>query len=297
MRLEMKYVLLILAGFLTTGTINSAGQKTVVSTTKAESLAAPAPADTVPALHEGPRRYPLPPGDNINAGLALPPESNQAVAQRQYGYVTQNTISALSAASTTNDPVLQDRHPRYVVQREDVLSFTFPLSPELNQTLTVQPDGYISLQNAGSLYAQGLTAPELVLAVKRAYVGILHDPIVDLDIQDFQKPFFTVSGQVGKPGQYELRADLTITEALAVAGGMTMASAKTQIFVFHRTSQNWLEVKAVNLKDILRGKNINEDVMIRPGDMVYVPENFITKFRKYVPYSVNPGLFLQTPTL
>jgi len=156
----------------------------------------------------------------------------------------------------------------------------------------VQPDGYINLQDAGSVYAKGLSVPELVLEVKKAYTGILHDPIIDVDIQDFQKPYFTVSGQVGKPGQYDLRADITVAEALAVAGGMTMATAKTQIFLFHRTSQNWLEVKKVNLKDILHGKNVNEDPTIQAGDMIYVPEKFIANFRKYVPYTVNAGTYL-----
>jgi polysaccharide export outer membrane protein len=200
---------------------------------------------------------------------------------------------SVGQSSQTPDPTLQERHPRYVLQREDVVSLTFPLSPELNQTVTIQPDGYINLQNAGSVYAQGLTAPDLVLAVKKAYIGILHDPIIDVDLQDFQKPFFTVSGQVAKPGQYELRADITVAEALAVAGGMTMTTAKTQVFLFHRTPQNLFEVKKVNMKDILRGKNVNEDAMIRPGDMIYVPEKFIVEFRKYIPYSVNAGTYLE----
>ena len=94
---------------------------------------------------------------------------------------------------------------------------SFPLSPELNQTVTVQPDGYINLQNGRSVHAQGLSVPELSDAIKTAYAGTLHNPIVNVDLKDFQKPFFTVSGQVGKPGQYELRADITVAEAIAVA--------------------------------------------------------------------------------
>jgi polysaccharide biosynthesis/export protein len=176
-----------------------------------------------------------------------------------------------------------------------VLSITFPLTTELNQTVTIQPDGYISLQNAGSVYAQGLTAPELVEAIKKAYTGILHDPVVNVDVQDFQKPYFTVSGQVGKPGQYELRSDLTVAEAIAVAGGMTMQTAKTQVFLFHRASKDWMEVKKVNLHDVLNGKNVNEDAMVMPGDMIFVPEKAISNFKKYVPYSVGAiaGSYLQ----
>jgi polysaccharide export outer membrane protein len=201
----------------------------------------------------------------------------------------------LSVGQTSPAPAsaLEDRHPRYILQRSDVLLLAFPLSPELNQTVTVQPDGYINLQNTGSVYAQGLTVPELVLAVKKAYHGVLNDPIINVDLTDFQKPFFTVSGQVAKPGQYELRADLTVAEAIAVAGGMTMTSAKTQIFLFHRSSPNLFEVKKVNLKDILHGKNVNEDAWLSSGDMIYVPEKFIANFRKYVPYSLNAGTYLQ----
>ncbi len=197
--------------------------------------------------------------------------------------------------SPSSGPVLEQRHPRYVLQCEDVLLISFPLTTELNQTVTIQPDGYISLLNAGSIYAQGLTVPELVDAVKKAYTGILHDPIVNIDVEDFQKPTFTVSGQVGKPGQYELRSDITVAEAVAVAGGMTMPTAKTQVFLFHRVSAGQVEVKKVNLGDILKGKNANEDPMVMPGDMIYVPEKFIAKFRKYVPYTVGAmaGSYLQ----
>ena len=199
-------------------------------------------------------------------------------------------------SSSASEPGFQERHPRYVLQRSDTVMLTFPLSPELNQTVTIQPDGFINLQTAGSLYAQGLTAPELAVAVQKAYAGILHDPIVNADLTDFQKPFFTVTGQVGKPGQYELRSDVTVSEALAIGGGLTMTTAKTQVFLFRRTPQNMFEVRKVNLKDILNGKNVAENIEIKPGDMIYVPEKFITHFRKYVPYTVNAGVYSALPT-
>jgi polysaccharide export outer membrane protein len=178
--------------------------------------------------------------------------------------------------------------------RDDVLAVSFPLSPELNQKVTIQPDGYITLDNIGSLYVQGMSVPEVVVALKKAYVKILHDPIINVDLIDFQKPYFMVSGQVGKPGQYELRHDTTVSEGIAVAGGF-LPTAKTQVFLYHRISSGWFEVKKLNLKDFLHGKNVNEDVQMNPGDMIFVPEKFITNFRKYVPYTVgvyaNPSSF------
>jgi polysaccharide export outer membrane protein len=189
-------------------------------------------------------------------------------------------------------PQLQQRYPRYVIKRQDVLLLSFPLSPELNQTVTVQPDGYINLQSSTGLHVEGLTVPEMVEAVKKAYAETLNDPIVNVDLEDFQKPLFTVSGQVGKPGQYELRGPLTVAEAIAVAGGL-QPTAKTQIFLFHRASNDWFQVEKLNLKDVLSGKKVNEDATIQPGDMVFVPEKFIANFKKYVPYTVNAGTYIQ----
>ena len=198
--------------------------------------------------------------------------------------------------ATPSGPQLEQRYPRYVIQRQDVLLLSFPLSPELNQTVTVQPDGYINLQNAGSVHVQGMTVPDVVVAVKQAYIGVLNNPIVMVDLQDFQKPFFTVTGQVGKPGQYELRSDITVAEAVAVAGGMTPTAKTQQVFLFHRSSNDWFKVEKINLRDIMNGKKVNEDAFIEPGDMVFVPESAITKFRKYVPYSANAGSYLsETP--
>ena len=197
----------------------------------------------------------------------------------------------IGSQTSPGDPQLQERFPRYIIQKQDVLLISFPLSPELNQTVTVQPDGYVNLQSGGSVHVQGLTVPDAVGAVKQAYAGVLNNPIVTVDLQDFQKPFFTVTGQVGKPGQYELRSEITVSEAIAIAGGLE-STAKTQVFLFHRTNSDWFQVEKLNLKDILNGKNIKEDAFIKPGDMVFVPESSITKFRKYVPYSVNAGSYL-----
>ena len=135
-----------------------------------------------------------------------------------------------------------ERDPWYRICRDDVLLFSFALSPEWNQKVTVQPDGFISLQGAGEVHVEGLTVPEVVEGVKKAYAGTLHDPIINVDLADFQKPFFTVTGQVGKPGQYDLRYDITVTQAIAVAGGFE-TTAKEQVFLYRAVSSNWAEVR------------------------------------------------------
>ena len=136
--------------------------------------------------------------------------------------------SAAGEAHFDDDrPALQQRNPRYKVMRDDVLNVSFPISPELNQTVTIQPDGYITLTNAGSVYVQGMTVPEVTETITKAYAKVLHDPIINVDLKDFQKPFFVVTGQVAKPGQYDLRYDTTVSEAIAISGGL-LPTAKTQ---------------------------------------------------------------------
>lgn len=213
------------------------------------------------------------------------PERAPAQQERAPAVSEDSNSVPASAGSQADRPAPAERNPRYRICRSDVLVISFPLSPELNQKVMVQPDGFISLQSAGYIHVEGLTAAGVVGAVKKAYAGTLHDPIVDLDLADFQKPFFTVLGQVGKPGQYDLRHDITVTQAIAVAGGFA-AAGKTQIFLYRAVSSNWTEVRELKLKDLLNGKNISEDVHLRPGDMIFVPEKAITKFQRYVPYSI-----------
>ena len=224
----------------------------------------------------------------IAAPLSLCAQQNNNTPSALAGPIAAST--AANAHPSDDRPALQHRNPRYQVQRDDILNISFALSPELNQTVTIQPDGYINLQSAGSVYIQGMTVPEVVEALKIAYSKTLHDPIIDVDLKDFQKPYFVAMGQVGKPGQYDLRYDMTVTEAIGVAGGF-MPTAKTQVFLYHRVNNEWAEVKELHVKDILNGKNINEDAHLMPGDMIFVPEKFITKFRKYVPYSFGAGIY------
>jgi polysaccharide export outer membrane protein len=196
---------------------------------------------------------------------------------------------ANSLPADADRPRLAERNPRYRINRSDVLNLSFPLSPEFNQTVTVQPDGYITLQGAGSLSILGLTVPQTSEAIKKAYAKVLHDPIVDVDLKDFQKAYFIVTGQVNKPGQYDLRYDLTAAQAIAIAGGF-MPSAKTQVYLYHRSAEGWLQAREIKLKDFLHGKNIAEDVGIQPGDLIFVPEKTITKVRKYIPYNMGVPL-------
>ena len=99
--------------------------------------------------------------------------------------------------------------------------------------------------------AAGQTLPELTEAIKTAYSKILQDPVISVDPKDFEKPYFTVGGQVGKPGKFDWRSDVTLTQAIAIAGGFTDASKHSQVLLFRRVSDQWTEAKIINVKKML----------------------------------------------
>ena len=177
----------------------------------------------------------------------------------------------------------QERNPRYGLRKGDSFDVDFAFSPEFNQTVVVQPDGYITLRGAGSMRVEGQTIPELTETIKKAYANILHNPVVTVALKDFEKPYFVAAGQVGKPGKYDLRSDLTLVEAVAIAGGFTESSKHSQVVLFRRVSDQLVEARLFNVKQMLQSHVLSEDEHLRPGVMIYVPQNAISKIRKYLP--------------
>ncbi len=183
------------------------------------------------------------------------------------------------------------RDPRYRVRKSDVIDVKFKFSPEFDQTLTVQPDGFVTLDEVGDLKVEDKTLPELRGAIQLAYRGILHDPVITVSLKDFDKPFFIAAGQVGHPGKYELRSDTTLVEALAIAGDTTTAAKHSQVVLFRHVSNETVEARVFNVKQMLGSRNLQEDPHLMPGDMVFVPQNRISKIQRYLPTS-SMGLFL-----
>ena len=169
------------------------------------------------------------------------------------------------------------------------------LTPEFNQTVAIQPDGYVALKGVGSLYVEGKTVPELTESLKTAYAKILHDPVIAISLKDFEKPYFIASGQVGKPGKYDLRGDLTVTEAVAIAGGFDEKSKHSQVVLFRPLPGGGFEAKLINVKKLLADRNMSEDLQIQPGDLLYVPQNSFSKIKPFLPTSgvsayLGPGI-------
>jgi polysaccharide biosynthesis/export protein len=177
------------------------------------------------------------------------------------------------------------RRPLYRLQKSDVIEIRFTFSPEFDQTVTVQPDGYLSLKSVGSLLAEGLTAQELVESLKASYQDILRDPEISVVLKDFERPYFVAGGQVARPGKYELHSPTGVPEAIAMAGGFTEQAKHSQVLLFRKIADGVVESHVLNVKAMLASRNLEEDVTLKPGNMLFVPQNRISKIRKYLPAS------------
>lgn len=199
---------------------------------------------------------------------------------------TSETTKSGTADGQRSPALTGVRRPLYRLRTSDVLEIDFAFSPQMDQTVTVQPDGFIPLKGVEPVYAQGSTLPELRAAIVQAYTGLLHDPITTVVLKDFDKPFFIAAGEVGHPGKFELRSDTTVTEAVAIAGGFTPRSKHSQVVLFRRISDDTVESQLLNVKKMLKTGSLAEDVHLQPGDFLFVPQNAVSKIRQYLPASV-----------
>jgi polysaccharide export outer membrane protein len=211
-------------------------------------------------------------------------ESSQSQAGSDDSLSTNGTITQPAKAGGKGDPAFGgERHPLYRLTKSDTADINFTFSPDFNQSLTVQPDGFVALRGAGTLLVEGLTIPEMQQAVANAYRGFLHDPEVTVTLKDFDKPYFLASGEVARPGKYELRGDLTVNEAVAIAGGFTQQARHSQVILFRRISAYVAESHVIDVKKMLDSHDLHEDLHLQPGDFVFFPQSRISKIRKYVP--------------
>jgi len=171
---------------------------------------------------------------------------------------------------------------RYRLTPGDVIQLTFPYVGEFDQTVTVQPDGYVSLRSVRDVFVQGLTLPDLQRAVADAYAGVLREPVISVSLKEFEKPYFIAAGEVAHPGKFDLRGATTVTQALAIAGGTTHSAKSSQIILFRRFTDELLEVKQIDAKKMLRSRDLSEDAVLRPGDTLYVPASALSKIGNFI---------------
>ena len=170
----------------------------------------------------------------------------------------------------------------YKLQPGDSFEVQYRYTPEYNQTVSVQPDGKVSLALLGNVVVRGLTVEEARVRIMAEAAKRLKEPEVSLDLKDYEKPHFTVIGEVEKPGRYELRGPLTTVDALALAGGFKLTAKHTQILLIHRVSDTIGETRLLDFKALEHARPGQELIPLRDGDLIIVPQSKFSKVERFV---------------
>lgn len=171
---------------------------------------------------------------------------------------------------------------RYRIQPGDVLEVQYRYSPEFNQTVTVQPDGYVSLEIGGELKVSELTVEQARRLILQKAEERLRSPEATIILKDFQKPFFVVAGEVAQPGKVEMHGRVTALQAIMLAGGFKESAKSSQVIIFRAINTDIAEVKSLDLKSVKRTSDLENDLTLQPGDMVFVPRDKLTKIERFM---------------
>ncbi|MBP0447238.1 polysaccharide export protein [Roseomonas sp. SSH11] len=169
----------------------------------------------------------------------------------------------------------------------DRVRVQFLLTPEVNETALVAPDGTISLRVAGRVQASGLTTGELERAVAQASLRTLTNPIVTAGLDEAGASVAYVGGSVRRAGSYPLTGRRGIAEVVALAGGLEDAARMDQIVLIRRSPNDRPMLRTVNLQAFISGADAGGDVPLVAGDIVYVPRSRIGEVGLWVDQAIN----------
>ncbi len=191
-------------------------------------------------------------------------------------------VTAASTLFAGADDKFAERYPRYRLQANDVIEVQFRYTPEYNTTVTVQPDGYVSLQMTGDVHVAGETILEVARQVEKEAAAKLRDPEVTVVIKDFVKPHYIVAGEVIHPGTFDLRGDVTAVQAIATGGGFKESAKHSHVILIRRVNKEWGEVKVLDMKQMMQTGQVLEDVLLQPDDIILVPQSVASKMERYI---------------
>lgn len=191
-------------------------------------------------------------------------------------------IALLTLGLTSADAQQLKTRPQYQIQPGDVMEVHYRYTPEYDQTVTVQPDGYITLNLVGNVKVSQATVEEARAAIIKQASERLNQPEVSITLKDFQKPYFVVAGQVATPGKFDMRENTTALQAVMLAGGFKDSAKASKIVLFRKINSDTAEVKVLDLKKINKTSALERDIALQNGDMLLVPENNAAKFQNFM---------------
>ncbi len=155
----------------------------------------------------------------------------------------------------------------YRIGREDVLDIAVWRDPDLSRTLPVRPDGFITMNMAGEIKAEGKTPLELSEEIKAKLAPFIQQPKVTVMVREVNSSRVFVTGEVARPGVFPLRGKLSLVQAIALAGGFSDFANRNGILVIRQGAG---EIP-VRYSDMVEKKAGRRDLYLKPGDTVVVP--------------------------
>ena len=159
---------------------------------------------------------------------------------------------------------------RYEVQPSDLLQISVWREPELTQQVLVRPDGAFSFPLAGEISAVGKTVEELRLELVERLSRYIPDLVVTVSVLEIRGNKIYVIGQVNQPGEFIMNPRVDVMQALSLAGGTTAFASPSEIFVLRRDNGEQQRLP-FNFDNVLRGRDLAQNVLLRTGDVVVVP--------------------------
>jgi len=187
---------------------------------------------------------------------------------------TQPTTAPTTATPSTSTPSTPATRPAGAVTADyrivpgDKLSVQVYKDTNLSQQLQVRPDGKITLPLVGDVRAEGRTSAELRDALVESLKEYNNNPVVTVIVTETVPPVFYVMGEVNAPGTLPLKGQISMVQALAMAGGFKDFAKKKDI-VIQRKGANGVTAVPFNYNDAIKGRTTM--VYVQPGDTIIVP--------------------------
>jgi len=163
----------------------------------------------------------------------------------------------------------------FLIGPEDVLVVTVWRNQELSKEVTVRPDGKISLPLLGDIMASGLTAEALSKQVADKLVEFMSTPNVSVQVKEINSYHIYAVGEVGKPGKIVLKSFTSVVQGISYAGGFTLFASRNNVHVLRNVKNGQGETRQVMIpvpyQDIVHGKNLEANIILKAGDVIVVP--------------------------
>ena len=174
----------------------------------------------------------------------------------------------------------------YRLGPEDVISVEVFNQPRYSRSgITIPPSGRVSLALIpGGVFVNGKTVEEVAEIIKKRYDEYIIDPQVTVSLDKAVSYRYSVLGDVGQPGVRLMSHRMTVTEALAEAGGVLSTGDRSKVYVLRRESSGMITPIRVNVSAIYKGKAV-DNVYLVPGDQIVVPGNKMKKVREWLSFT------------